>query len=140
MVLTCFAFYSHAEELTIDRTGYHTGLGGNLVVANDDSEALPVFNLSLEYGLTSQSTVVLEHHGFLIAGFTVLEYKYYAANSRDTFYGMGGVGVGHVLDDDAGDILSKIGLGYAWNHLESEFFVVADDDLLFSALSLRYKF
>ena len=37
-------------------------------------------------------------------------------------------------------MLSKIGLGYAWNQLESDIFTVIDKDIVISGLSLRYKF
>lgn len=139
IILGCLTSFSYGKEITTDRTGYHTGLGGSIVVSNEDQEVLPVVNLSLEFGLTPQSTVVLEHHGYLIAGFTALEYKYYVRDNRDTFYWMGGVGAGHIIDYAEG-VVSKIGLGYAWNHLESDIFVVLDKEIEISGLSLRYKF
>lgn len=141
LLLVGLASFSYAEEIAIDRTGYHSGVGGSIVASDDDSETLPVLNLSLEYGLTPQSTIMLEHHGYIIAGFTALEYKYYMRESRDIFYWVGGIGTGHVLDySDSDGILSKIGLGYAWGHLESDIFAIIDKDIVVSGLSLRYKF
>ena len=54
LLLGCLASLSYAEEVTINRAGFHVGLGANVVVSadvsNEDREVIPVVNLSLEYG------------------------------------------------------------------------------------------
>jgi len=139
-VSVIFAIY--ADESKIDRTGYHTGLGGSGFLFTDEPIILPTFDLTLEYGMTHQSTLLLEHHGYFIAGLVALEYKYYLENDRDTFYVMGGA-VGAYALDYGGELdtgVFKAGLGYAWNHVESDITVIGDSTDIVPTLTVRYKF
>ena len=54
---------------------------------------------------------------------------------------MGGVIGGYMVDEDISDgVLPKIGLGYAWNHLESDIFTFGDSEDIVLGISVRYKF
>ena len=128
--------------MSIDRTGYHTGIGGTVVAFDGEPYVLPAFDLSLEYGMTRQSTLLLEHHGFFVGGLLALEYKYYMQDTRDTFYVMAG-GVGVYAVGYGGELntgVYKAGIGYAWNHVESDINVIGDSTGGTGMLSVRYKF
>ena len=130
-----------AKDNTINRTGFHTGVGGSFLVAPELDIPIPMLNVTLEYGFSPQSTVLLEHHGYVVGGGIALEYKHYIKEATETFYVMGGVIGGYMVDEDISDgVLPKIGLGYAWNHLESDIFTFGDSEDIVLGISVRYKF
>jgi len=134
--------YTQASDISIDRAGYHTGLGGSVVLFDSQPYVLPAFDISLEYGMSRQSTIVLEHHGYLLAGLMALEYKYYMQDDKDSFFWEAGVMGVYAVDYGAGvaDGVYKVGLGYAWNHVESDIFAMGDSTGGLMGLSVRYKF
>jgi len=135
-------FFGDAGESMIDRTGYHIGVGGSGFLFVNEPMLIPTFDLSLEYGLTPQSTILFEHHGYLIAGLVSLEYKYYLQESVNTFYLKGGAIGAYALDYGAeiNTGVFKVGAGYAWNHLECDISVVGDSTDIVPIVSVRYKF
>ena len=135
-------FCSDAGESMIDRTGYHMGVGGSGFIFVDEPIVIPTFDLSLEYGLTQKSTILLEHHGYLVAGLVSLEYKYYLEETSNTFYLRGGAIGAYALDYGAeiNTGVFKVGAGYAWKHLEWDICAVCDSKDIIPMVSLRYKF
>jgi len=141
-IWVCVIFSMEADESSIDRTGYHTGIGGSAFMFTDEPFMIPTFDVTLEYGLTPQSTILLEHHGYFVAGLVSLEYKYYLQDAANTFYVKGGAIGAYALDYGAeiNTGVFKVGVGFAWNHLESDISIIGDSAEIIPVLSVRYKF
>jgi hypothetical protein len=146
--------YTQADEAAIDRTGWHFGIGvmgiGNIIECGDSSGdcyfedgsafILPMLDMVLEYGVTPQFALSLEHQGYIIAALISFQGKYYLHNAKESTFFVGGVesiyAFGYGIDNIQA---AKVGIGYAWNHNEIEFDIHKNTETLFS-FGWRYKF
>ena len=110
----------------VDRTGWHFGLGAGyhntLYLKNTEVNDIPLLGLSIEYGLSQQSSIGLDYKGIGFSGFSALQLKHYLLDTKNSIFFTGGIEHAYNAGDHPVDaeIGAKAGLGYAWNHLEVE--------------------
>jgi len=128
----------------INRTGWHFGLGigyhDKLYLKNSEVNAIPLLGLSFEYGLSPQLSLGLEYKGIILGGLTALQMKYYLSDENNSLFFTGGIEHAYNAPDSFdSEVGAKLGIGYAWKHLEIEISGHQGRDVSGDGV-LRYKF